>query len=141
MRRMLLISLVLSLSLACGSATTSADAGSDGGPGSDAGSTVDAGMLMLDASFENSPLTRTGNMLHIMLMNDQNTGVAGATVTVALWMPTHGHIAPAPTVVDMGSGMYHAESVDFTMAGTWEVTVTAVSGGTTVSQKLTVDAP
>lgn len=142
----LLTSLVAAGAFACGGHSHDTGEGDllqthDAGSTADAG-TTDAGVstLSLTAAFETSPLQRTGNRLHAQLSR-AGQPVTGATVTVALWMPAHGHGAPAPSVVEHGGGEYDAHAVTFTMPGTWDVTVTATKDGATATTTLRVMAP
>jgi hypothetical protein len=61
--------------------------------------------------------------------------VTGATFSwgpKSLWMPDHGHGSTAtPQVQDNGDGTYTLTPLYFFMAGLWQVTLTAQSGGTT----------
>lgn len=124
-------------------AVTAQDAGStqDAGSAQDAGNSQDAGQaeLSLSANFPNA-MTRTGNTLDVRLVRGSQA-VEGATVTVALWMPAHGHGAPAPTVTERGGGDYRAQAVNFTMPGAWDVTVTATKAGETKSTVLHAVVP
>lgn len=123
------------------------DAGADAGPqhehdagAPDAGA-LDAGTdaFVMLAEFP-AAIARTNNELHVELSEHGGAAINGATVTLALWYPDHGHGAVAPTATEATPGHFHA-LVNFPMAGTCEVTVTAVSSGRTVVEKLTVLVP
>lgn len=154
MRKLLL---PLMLCVACGAPLTTddagqvdaglaADAGTDAGalPSADAGpadaGTPDAGpaMLVVSARFPNA-LARTGNLLEVTVSDASGATVSAALVVVDLFMPAHGHGAPAPTVT--ASGALFTASVAFTMPGTWEVTVTATSGSKSATKILSVLVP
>lgn len=84
-------------------------------------------------------LSRRGTHIHAAVARD-GAAVSDAQVTVSLWMPEHGHGAPAPTATNEGGGEYHIIPT-FTMAGLWEVTLTAAHGGERVMTVLTLDVP
>lgn len=84
-------------------------------------------------------LSRRGTQIHAAVARD-GAPVADAQVTVSLWMPEHGHGAPAPTATNEGGGEYHLIPT-FTMAGLWEVTITATHGGDSVMTMLSLDVP
>lgn len=154
--------LVTFLALAGCGAPSMQDAGSDAGT-PDAGATQDAGHEhdagTLDAGHEHdagtmdagtdafdlsvafaAALARANNELHIELMEHGGAAISGATVTVALFMPDHGHGQTAPTVTEASPGHFHS-MITFIMPGTWEVTVTATSNARVVTKKLTVVVP
>jgi hypothetical protein len=84
-------------------------------------------------------LSRRGTQIHAAVARD-GAPVSDAQVTVSLWMPEHGHGAPAPTATNEGGGEYHLIPT-FTMAGLWEVTITATHGGDRVMTMLSLDVP
>ncbi|MBL9039785.1 MAG: FixH family protein [Archangium sp.] len=138
MRGVLTVGLVMLA--ACGAPSTSAV---DGGNVLDAGATADGGTaaLNIEASWITSPLKRLDNGLEVHLTDATGEHVEGANVNIALYMPAHGHGAPAPTVEEHEHGEYHSHAVNFTMAGTWEITVTATKGELTASHVLTAVIP
>ena len=84
-------------------------------------------------------LSRRGTQIHAAVARD-GAPVSDAQVTVSLWMPEHGHGAAAPTATNEGGGEYHIIPT-FTMAGLWEVTITATHGGDSVRTMLSLDVP
>jgi hypothetical protein len=51
--------------------------------------------------------------------------VAGATVTVKVTMPSHGHgMQTSPTVSERAGGDYHVDGMKFHMHGVWKIVVT-----------------
>ena len=68
------------------------------------------------------------------------TDAEGAPVTdaafsmIKTWMPDHGHGSPlVPVAASNGDGTYAVTSLDFFMAGLWQVTFFASSGATSDS--------
>jgi nitrogen fixation protein FixH len=112
--------------------TAVVDAGAPGG--SDAGTSFD-----LQVAF-GAAISRANNELQVELSQANGAALVGASVSVALFMPEHGHGQPAPTVTEASAGHFHA-MISFIMPGTWEVTVTATHASTTQTQKLTVLVP
>lgn len=121
--------------------------GTDGGfdAGVDAGTSAsDGGVtppLSLNVEFENSPITRVGNMLHVTLTDAASKPVTGATMSVLMTMPTHGHVSLSPTLTEEGDGHYHGEMTNFSMAGTWNVKVDASKDGLSATSTLSVVVP
>ncbi|AWV89428.1 FixH family protein [Bradymonas sediminis] len=71
------------------------------------------------------------NMVHLKLLDAQNTPVSGATIEVEPFMPAHGHGTPeAPTVAEDGEGMYTISNIKYTMPGAWELRIDVSAGGT-----------
>jgi hypothetical protein len=116
---------------ACGLAPGPADAGP-----------IDAGPdLAVSLHFSSAPLHRLDNVLEVSVAGRDGGAVPGAQVVVSLWMPAHGHGAPAPVLTELGGGAYRAGTVNFTMAGDWQVTATATQGELSGSQALDVAIP
>jgi hypothetical protein len=117
------------------------DAGTiDAGHGHDAG-TTDAGTDAFDLSVAfGAAVARANNELNIALVEHGGAAISGATVTVALFMPDHGHGQPAPTVTEPTPGHFRS-MITFIMPGTWDITVTATSNTRVVTKKLTVLVP
>jgi nitrogen fixation protein FixH len=99
------------------------------------------GGLAVSLEFQGAAMHRVGNVLEVAVAGADGGPVAGAAVLVSLWMPTHGHGAPAPAVTEASPGHYQAAAVDFTMAGTWQVTARATAGPLGGSQALEVAVP
>ncbi|WP_157758637.1 FixH family protein [Cystobacter fuscus] len=91
------------------------------GTAPDAGGDTASGLVRLEAGFEGT-LQPRGNRLRIHVTDTAGTPVEATRVSVSLWMPGHGHGAPAPAVTREARGDYLA-TVDFTMPGTWTVTI------------------
>jgi len=91
--------------------------------------------------FDREPLTRTGNRLRVHLTDGSGQPVAGATVMISVVMAAHGHAAAAPAAQELAGGEYLFEPVNFTMAGSWKVTVTASKGELKAEQALAVISP
>ncbi|MDQ1850749.1 FixH family protein [Gemmobacter fulvus] len=61
----------------------------------------------------------------IAIVDSSGAPVAGATVVFSGGMPGHGHGFPtAPTVSEIGGGLYKLEGVKFSMGGAWEINLT-----------------
>ncbi len=78
---------------------------------------------------------KTGmNPIRLMVKDSAGTPVAGAEVTVVLFMPQMGSMAPMSskaTLTEVGSGIYSGQ-IEFPMAWTWQTTVTVRKGGNVV---------
>lgn len=70
-----------------------------------------------------APPSKGLNTWNIEVDDAKGRPVEGATISVKLWMPDHGHGASVvPTVTDMGKGQYQVTLVDLFMPGIWQVT-------------------
>lgn len=99
------------------------------------------GSLSVTASVPRTPVTRTQNVLRVHVADALGASVAGASLEVEVTMPAHGHRAAAPTVVELDDGDYEAAPLNFTMAGTWEVTVAVKKEGRAGAATISVRAP
>ncbi|WP_222841918.1 FixH family protein [Cystobacter ferrugineus] len=129
-----LANVLLSVLLAC-----ACSPGSEQGTSPDAGRDTASGLVRLEAGFEGT-LQLRGNMLRIHVTDTAGTPVEATRVSVSLWMPGHGHGAPAPAVTREARGDYLA-TVDFTMPGTWTVTIQVDTEGRSDTLELSVEAP
>ncbi|ATB43488.1 hypothetical protein CYFUS_008968 [Cystobacter fuscus] len=125
---------LLSVLLAC-----ACSPGSEPGTAPDAGGDTASGLVRLEAGFEGT-LQPRGNRLRIHVTDTAGTPVEATRVSVSLWMPGHGHGAPAPAVTREARGDYLA-TVDFTMPGTWTVTIQVDTEGRSDTLELSVEAP
>ena len=78
---------------------------------------------------------KTGmNAIRLLVKDANGTAITGAEVTVVLFMPQMGTMAPMSskaTLTEVGNGVY-AGQIEFLMAWTWQTTVTVRKGGTVV---------
>lgn len=71
------------------------------------------------------------NRLTLQLTDGSKNPVDGADVTLALFMPDHGHGSAAkPVVAPQGGGKYDITNVWLPMAGKWKFTVQVNQSGT-----------
>jgi hypothetical protein len=99
----------------------------------------DLSVIMTDSEFTptgSSPIPgrvqKGMNTLTVQIEDGSKTPVDGATVTLALIMPDHGHgSALTPKVADMGGGKYQVTNVWLSMAGLWRFTFNIVQNGQT----------
>jgi hypothetical protein len=86
-------------------------------------------------SAEPGPPAILTNTWTVRLLSSGGAPVTGATFSwgpKSVWMPDHGHGSTAtPQVQDNGDGTYTVTPLYFYMAGLWQITLTAQSGGTT----------
>jgi nitrogen fixation protein FixH len=129
-----LANVLLSVLLACACSPESAP-----GTSPDAGGDTASALVRLEAGFEGT-LQPRGNRLRIHVTDTAGTPVEATRVSVNLWMPAHGHGAPAPAVTREARGDYLA-TVDFTMPGTWTVTLQVDTEGRSDTLELSVEAP
>lgn len=86
----------------------------------------DSGVLHFEVDAD-APLSPGTNDLRISIHDaDTDAPLTGATVELSAIMPAMAHGAPeAPTIEEMGAGVYLARDVALPMAGRWEVHVHA----------------
>lgn len=101
----------------------------------DAGPATPVAPLAVEGVFPKA-LMRAYNNFVVTVKDANGVPWKGATVNVSLWMPAHGHGAPAPSMTDQGDGTYTG-SVTFSMAGSWDVTVKAKLGTLTAQTVMT----
>ncbi len=59
-----------------------------------------------------------------------NAPIAGATISVSPFMPSHMHYSPIPAqVTPLSGGQYELRPVNLWMPGVWETTIQATSNG------------
>jgi RND family efflux transporter MFP subunit len=110
-----------------------------------AAGTAPAAHAQIDFSTEPSTPRQGANKLRVKLMGPDGKPTAGAQVTVTFFMPAMPAMGMAAVhataaLTDKGSGLYEG-SLQLPSGGTWQVTVTAQSGGQTVATKrLTLSA-
>jgi Cu(I)/Ag(I) efflux system membrane fusion protein/cobalt-zinc-cadmium efflux system membrane fusion protein len=93
----------------------------------------------IDFSTEPSPPHKGGNTFRVKLTDPSGTPVAGAQVTVALFMPAMPSMGMAAmkttaTLTDKGNGQYEG-SGDLGSGGTWQVTITVLQNGQRLASK------
>lgn len=133
----------LCLALALGACSgKDGDDGSGGGGGASSCETFSAGLTQLGdegnvsvvlESSSPAPPSRGNNDWTIQLLDTNGAPISDATVGVTPYMPKHGHGSSVKAVITpLGEGRYELNPVNFSMAGTWEVTVdvTLAGGGT-----------
>lgn len=79
------------------------------------------------------------NTVRLVAKDAQGNPIPDADVDISVFMPQMGNMAPmrsAATLRPMGQGQYAGE-LDIPMAWTWETTVTAKKGGTTIGSAKT----
>jgi len=97
-----------------------------------------AATLTITGAISPDPVIVGQHTLTLEVKDADGAAVPGATVTVSPWMPMMGHGSNEDAVItDEGAGTYIATPVTFTMAGKWEVTVTAEAGTATGEQVFT----
>jgi hypothetical protein len=71
-----------------------------------------------------APTPRVASHTWRLAVEFEGAPVEGATVQVTPFMPDHGHGSPAaPSVSELGSGLYLADPIKFIMTGYWRTTV------------------
>jgi Cu(I)/Ag(I) efflux system membrane fusion protein/cobalt-zinc-cadmium efflux system membrane fusion protein len=93
----------------------------------------------VDFSTEPAPPHQGANKLHVKLNGPDGKPMAGAQVTVTFFMPAMSDMGmPAvhatAALADEGNGLYEG-SLQLPSGGTWQVTITAQSGGQTAATK------
>lgn len=58
-----------------------------------------------------------------LVISEKGSGAAveEASIEVTTWMPSMSHYTEGETVMPMGGGTYHVESVSLVMGGDWEI--------------------
>ncbi|HEX7602032.1 MAG TPA: FixH family protein [Polyangiaceae bacterium] len=116
--------------LGCSSAQASSDAGVVFPAAALTTVTSDSGALRIEVRTAPDQPPQHGLIAVDFVIADAKTGatVDGLTVHPVPWMPAHGHgTSITPTVTPHGLGHYEITSVDFYMAGSWQLR-TDISG-------------
>lgn len=116
------------------------------GSESEAGSADLSGVSSKNGAFSatftpspNPPVTGE-NSLGIALADAKGAAVSGAEIEIEPWMPAHGHgSSTKPVVTELGEGKYRADSVTFTMPGTWELKIDVEASSVADSFVVTYD--
>lgn len=88
---------------------------------------TDSEFLPSGAAAEPGPVQKGMNTVTVLVKDASQAPVDGATVSLALLMPDHGHgSAVTPTVKALGGGKYEIDSVWLSMAGLWRFTVSVI---------------
>jgi hypothetical protein len=123
--------------------------GNGGNGGTSACETFSAGLTQLGdegnvsvvlESSSPAPPSRGNNDWTIQLLDPGGAPVPDATLDVTPYMPKHGHGSSVKAVImPLGDGRYQLNPVNFSMAGTWEVTIdVTLPGGATDKTKFTM---
>jgi hypothetical protein len=144
--RTLLAAAVLTL-MACGSSTSSdGDAGRDVRRGADGGGSgavaTDAALsaITIRVSTNPDPLRiGTSTTFHLTITGADGKPVVGATVDVTWFMTTMPDMGGTAVVTEQGNGVYLAQPMDFSMEGSWKVTVTVNVAGQNFSKVFTYE--
>ena len=95
------------------------------------------GEFSVEVLFPDKDLEMGVNSVDLIIHNKKDMDVAGATISVAPWMPSMGHgVMEKPVVNEKGGGLYNLSNVVFSMTGDWELRVDITSGTTTDSVKI-----
>lgn len=109
------------------------------GAGAAASMNAPAAKATIEFTASPSPPRNGSNTFHVKLTGSDGKPVAGAQVTVTLFLPAMPAMGMSATRVvsklsDKGNGMYEG-SADLKSGGTWQVTVLAQKGGQTIAAK------
>lgn len=98
--------------------------------------TSEHGLFVGELSFQPDPPSVGENSLELWL-ESAGVPVTGALVNVETYMPAHGHLNQAGTMLALEPGSYRTDHVVYNMPGTWELTLNiAAEAGT---DRLVVD--
>jgi hypothetical protein len=71
------------------------------------------------------------NAIDLILHDNKDRDVVGATLTVTPWMPDMGHgVSEKPVIEEKGGGLYKANNVVISMSGRWELRITVAQNAT-----------
>jgi hypothetical protein len=84
-------------------------------------------------SSDPAPPAINNNSWTLKILEAGGNAVTGAQLTVVPYMPDHRHGTTVPTITPQSDGTYSVTLINLFMTGLWQVTVTAMSGGTTDS--------
>jgi hypothetical protein len=88
-------------------------------------------------SSDPGPPLRGTNTWKVKVLDTAGQPVTGATLTVTPFMPEHGHGSQVVPTVTAEGDQYEITNLYLFMPGLWQITVKAVSGGTTDSAAFT----
>ena len=114
-------------------------------PGAGAASPTTTSQAIAELTTEPSPPHKGSNVFRVKLTSANNTPISGAQVVVIFYMPAMPAMGMAAmntrvTLTDKGNGMYEGKG-DLGSGGTWQVTITAIQNGQTITNKhFTVNA-
>jgi nitrogen fixation protein FixH len=97
------------------------------------------GVATLTLTTKPSPLGLGQNLFEVSVKDARGQGVTDATVTLVMVMPAdpntkHPEMRTEGTLNNVGRGTYNGVAI-VTMAGDWDVTVTARRGGKSIGEK------
>lgn len=83
-------------------------------------------------SADPAPPLRGMNTWQVQVQDGSGNPIDGATVSVDLYMPDHGHSSPTtPTVTAQSNGAYEISNLNFFMPGVWRARFTVTRDTTT----------
>ncbi len=97
--------------------------GSNSEPGALETVTVDGEQGLLTCSATPEEGLAQGMNAFSLVISEKASGAAleDARIEVTTWMPSMSHYTEGETVMPMGGGSYHIESVSLVMGGDWEI--------------------
>src|SRR5690606_8571053 len=109
-------------------------------PPADRAATQGDGSLRIAAELTLPPAIGPAPLV-VRLTDPEGNGIDGASVRIEGDM-THAGMQPVlETAEGTGDGVYHADSMHFTMAGDWIITITVTESGKRSSSVLLVNVP
>jgi len=101
---------------------------------------TDKGLFSVEVVIKEKDLKIGVNAFDIIVHDNNDKDVVGATITVVPWMPEMGHgVFEKPVIKERGGGLYSVENITLIMGGRWELKMKIRKG--TLEDTTTFDFP